>query len=148
MRGKIQNIDDLRTEIERLSQIRSEMETDLKVEAAKITTKIKAPLMLLSKLNDFFGFGKAKKEEGEDWVSSIFRIGIPFVMNKYIFPKSGFIAKAFLALISQNAAKAMNKDFMANIIEKLSNWIKKSGERNKKEPEMADYGIPPDSETY
>lgn len=148
MREKIENINDLRAEIERLSLIRSELETDLKVEVAKITTKIKAPLALLSKLNDFFGIGKAKKGEGEDWVSSIFRIGLPLVMNKFVFPKSGFITKAFLALISQNAAKAINKDFMANIIEKINNWINKSRERGKKEPEMADYGIPPDSETY
>ena len=36
MRAKIQNIDDLRAEIQRLSLVRVEMETDLKIEAEKI----------------------------------------------------------------------------------------------------------------
>lgn len=150
MRTKIQNIEDLRAEIDRLGQIRLEMETDLKIEAVKITAKITAPILLLGKLYDFLGFGKGKSEsKGDgDWVSSIFRIGLPVLMNRFILPKSGFLIKAFIGLLSQNAAKSFNKDFMIKIIEKLSDWIKTSGNKGKQEPEMADYGIPPDSETF
>jgi hypothetical protein len=150
MRTKIQNIDDLRAEIERLGQVRVEMETDLKIEVEKITTKITAPFLLLNKLSQFLGLSKGKeegKDEG-DWVSSIFRIGLPVLMNKFIFPKSGFLMKALLALVTQNAAKAFDKDFMGKMIDKISDWLKKSGGKRKKDPEMADYGIPPDSETY
>ena len=150
MKAKIQNIEDLRAEIDRLGQVRVEMETDLKIEAVKITAKITAPLLLLSKLYDFLGFGKGKSEskEGGDWVSSIFRIGLPVLMNRFIFPKSGFLMKAFIGLISQNAVKSLNTDLMSKAIEKLSDWIKTTGNKGKKEPEMADYGIPPDSETF
>jgi hypothetical protein len=150
MRTKIQNIDDLRAEIERLGQVRVEMETDLKIEVEKITTKLTAPFLLLNKLSQFLGLSKGKeegKDEG-DWVSSIFRIGLPVLMNKFIFPKSGFLMKALLALVTQNAAKAFDKDFMGKMIDKISDWLKKSGGKRKKDPEMADYGIPPDSETY
>ena len=150
MRAKIQNIDDLRAEIQRLSLVRVEMETDLKIEAEKITAKIKAPFLLLNKLSQFLGISKGKedgKDDG-DWVSSIFRIGLPVLMNKFIFPKSGFLMKALLALVTQNAAKAFNKDFMSKILDKLSDWLTKRGDKSKKDPEMADYGIPPDSETY
>ena len=150
MRTKIQNIDDLRAEIERLGQVSVEMETDLKIEVEKITTKITAPFLLLNKLSQFLGLSKGKeegKDEG-DWVSSIFRIGLPVLMNKFIFPKSGFLMKALLALVTQNAAKAFDKDFMGKMIDKISDWLKKSGGKRKKDPEMADYGIPPDSETY
>ena len=150
MKANIQNIEDLRAEIERLGQVRVEMETELKIEAYKITAKITAPILLLGKLYDFLGFGKGKSEskEGGDWVSSIFRIGLPVLMNRFIFPKSGFLMKAFIGLISQNAVKSFNKDFMSKIIEKVSDWIKTTGSKSKKEPEMADYGIPPDSETF
>jgi hypothetical protein len=150
MKANIQNIEDLRAEIERLGQVRVEMETELKIEAYKITAKITAPLLLLGKLYDFLGFGKGKSEskEGGDWVSSIFRIGLPVLMNRFIFPKSSFLMKAFIGLLSQNAVKSFNKDFMIKIIEKLSGWIKTTGNKSKKEPEMADYGIPPDSETF
>ena len=150
MRAKIQNIDDLREEVTRLEVIRTEMESELKTETQKIISKLRVPLMLLRKLNDFFGVSRDKsgKKVGEDWVSSIFRIGLPVLMNRFIFPKSGFLMKAFIGLISQNAVKSFNKDFMSKIIEKVSDWIKTTGSKSKKEPEMADYGIPPDSETF
>lgn len=150
MRTKIQNIDDLREEVIRLGVKRTEMETDLKIEVQKITSRIRLPLMLLRKLNDFLGGSRDKsgKKDGEDWVSGIFRIGLPVMMNRFLFPKSGFIVKSVIELISQNAAKTVNKDLMSGLLEKLSEWIKSPKTRNKKEPELADYGIPPDSETY
>jgi hypothetical protein len=150
MRTKIQNIDDLREEVIRLGVVRTEMESELKIETQKITSRLRVPLMLLRKLNDFFGVGRDKsgKKSGEDWVSSIFRIGLPVMMNRFIFPKSGFIIKSVIELISQNAAKTVNKDLMSDVLEKLTEWIKTSKTKTKKEPELADYGIPPDSETY
>lgn len=150
MRTKIQNIDDLREEVLRLGVKRTELESDLRVESQKIISKMRVPLMLLRKMNDFFGVSRDKngKKDGDDWVSSIFRIGLPVMMNRFLFPKSGFIVKSFIELISQNAAKTVNKDLMSGVLEKLSEWIKSPRTKTKKEPELADYGIPPDSETY
>lgn len=150
MRAKIQNIDDLREEVTRLQVIRTEMESEIKTETQKITSRLKVPLMLLRKLNDFFGVSKdsSGRKVGEDWVSSIFRIGLPVMMNRFLFPKSGFIVKSVIELISQNAAKTVNKDLMSGVLERLSEWIKTPKTKTKKEPELADYGIPPDSETY
>lgn len=150
MRAKIQNIDDLREEVTRLEVARTEMESELKTETQTIISKLRVPLMLLRKLNDFFGVSRDKsgKKVGEDWVSSIFRIGLPVMMNRFLFPKSGFIVKSVIELISQNAAKTVNKDLMSSVLEKLSEWIKTPKTKTKKEPELADYGIPPDSETY
>jgi hypothetical protein len=150
MRTKIQNIDDLREEIIRLGVVRTELESELKIETQKITSRLRMPLMLLRKVNGFFGVSsdKSGRKIGEDWVSSIFRIGLPVMMNRFLFPKSGFIVKSVIELISQNAAKTVNKDLMSGILEKLSEWIKSPKTKTKKEPELADYGIPPDSETY
>jgi hypothetical protein len=150
MRTKIQNIDDLKAEIERLGRVRIDMEAELKMEANIIRAKIKAPFQLFSKLHDFLGFGKDKSQSKEygDWVSSIFQVGLPVLITKFLFPKSGLIVKSIIEFISQNTAKSMNKDFISNILDKLSNWIKSSGRKSKTETELADYGIPPDSETY
>ena len=150
MRIKIQNIDDLREEVVRLEVVRTEIETELKNEAQKITSKIRIPLMLLRKLNNFFAGSKDKsgKKEGEDWVTSIFRIGLPLMLNRFLFPKSGFIVKSIIELISQTTAKTVNRDLMIELIEKITQWIKSTGTTNKKETEMVDYGIPPDSESY
>jgi hypothetical protein len=150
MRIKIQNIDDLREEVVRLEVVRTEIETELKIEVQKITSKIRIPLMLLRKLNNFFAGSKDKSrtKDGEDWVTSIFSIGLPLLLNRFLFPKSGFIVKSIIELISQTTAKTVNTDLIVEIIEKVSQWIKSTGSRNKKEEEMVDYGIPPDSETY
>ena len=150
MRIKIQNIDDLREEVVRLEVVRTEIETELKVEAQKITSKIRIPLILLRKLNNFFAGSKDKSrtKDGEDWVTSIFSIGLPLLLNRFLFPKSGFIVKSIIELISQTTAKTVNTDLIVEIIEKVSQWIKSTGSRNKKEAGMVDYGIPPDSETY
>ncbi|WP_306552051.1 hypothetical protein [Daejeonella sp.] len=147
---KIQNIDDLREEVVRLEVVRTEIETELKVEAQKITSKIRIPLILLRKLNNFFAGSKDKSrtKDGEDWVTSIFSIGLPLLLNRFLFPKSGFIVKSIIELISQTTAKTVNTDLIVEIIEKVSQWIKSTGSRNKKEEEMVDYGIPPDSESY
>jgi hypothetical protein len=150
MRIKIQNIDDLREEVVRLEVVRTEIETELKVEAQKITSKIRIPLILLRKLNNFFAGSKDKSrtKDGEDWVTSIFSIGLPLLLNRFLFPKSGFIVKSIIELISQTTAKTVNTDLIVEIIEKVSQWIKSTGSRTKKEEEMVDYGIPPDSESY
>ncbi len=150
MRIKIQNIDDLRAEFIRLEVVRTEIETELKIEAQKITSKIQVSLMLLRKLNTIFGGSKDKSgtKDGEDWVTSIFRIGLPVILNRFLFPKSGFIVKSIIELISQTTAKTVNTDLMIELIEKVTQWIKSTGSRNKKEAEIVDYGIPPDSETY
>ncbi len=150
MRIKIQNIDDLREEVVRLEVVRTEIETELKVEAQKITSKIRIPLILLRKLNTIFGGSKDKSgtKDGEDWVTSIFSIGLPLLLNRFLFPKSGFIVKSIIELISQTTAKTVNTDLMIELIEKVTQWIKSTGSRNTKEAEIVDYGIPPDSETY
>ena len=150
MRTKIQNIDDLRAEVVRLEVARTEIETELKIEAQKITSKIEIPLLLLRKLNYFFGGSKDKSgsKSSEDWVSSIFRVVLPLLLNRFLLPKSGFIVKSIIELISQTTAKSVNTDSMIELIEKVTQWIKSTGSRNKKEAEIVDYGIPPDSETY
>lgn len=153
MRTRIQNSDDLRTEILRLRTVRSEIEGELKYETDRIASRFRVPLMLFSKINDWVSpmFKPNRNEPGnlqQDWVTSIFRIGLPVVMNKFIFPKSGFLLKSVVELLSQNTAKTVNKDVVSDLINKFSEWIKSTKRKKKHEPGIDDYGIPPDSETY
>ncbi|MHB1176785.1 MAG: hypothetical protein ACYCZO_00465 [Daejeonella sp.] len=154
MRAKIQNIDDLRSEIRRLRMRRLENENDLQLLSDKISEKFNVPVMIFNKISEFFGslFGNdkddAKKQENTDWVTNIFRVGIPVFLNKFIFPKSGFLLKSVVAMLSQSAAKNVNKDSITDIIDKVAVWLRSSKPRTRKEPVLADYGIPPDSETY
>jgi len=153
MRTSIQNSDDLRMEILRLRTVRSEIEGDLKVETDRITNRFRVPLMLFTKVNDWITpmFKSSRNEPGnlsQDWVTSIFRIGLPVLMNKFIFPKSGFLLKSVVELLSQNTAKTLNKDVVTDLINKFSDWIKSGKQKKRDVPAIDDYGIPPDSETY
>jgi len=154
MRNKIQNIDDLDSEINRLTIQRIEYENDLQLITDKISAKFTTPLMIFNKMSDFWGSllgnstEKASKQENTDWVTNVFRVGIPVFLNKFIFPRSGFLLKSVVAMVSQTAAKNVNKDSITEIIDKAANWIRSSKPRTKKDPILADYGIPPDSETY
>ena len=54
MRAKIQNINDLRSEISRLKMQRLVIEDDIIVISDKIKTKFRVPLMIYNKVQDFF----------------------------------------------------------------------------------------------
>jgi len=153
MRTKILNSDDLRMEILRLRIVRSEIEGELKFETDRIANRFRVPLMLFSKVNNWVSpmFKSSTNEPGsldQDWVTSIFKVGLPVVMNKFIFPRSGFLLKSMVELLSQNTAKTINKDVVTDLINKFSEWIKSTKRKKKQEAAISDYGIPPDSETY
>ncbi len=154
MKAKIRNIDELNAEILRLREQRVEMEADMLIDLNKIVSKFKMPLMLISKLGDWasaFAGVKTNKDgttDNGDWISGIFRVGLPFVMNRFIFPKSGLLTKTILGFITQKAAGTVNKDLISNILDKISGIVKIPKNKKKNGPELADYGIPPDSETY
>jgi hypothetical protein len=155
MRAKIQTIDDLRLEIIRRKTQRMELENDLLQVSEKIKTKLLIPVMIYNKVGDFLNsfFGLERDDdpagrENRDWVTNIFRVGLPVFLNKYFFPKSGLLMKSVVAMVSQKAAKNVNKDSITDLIDKVTDWIKTRKPKERKQPLMADYGIPPDSETY
>ena len=154
MRAKIVTIDDLRSEIIRRKAQRLELENDLLQVSERIKTKLRTPVMIYNKANDFLNsfFGVERDDpagkENRDWVTNIFRVGLPVFLNKYFFPKSGLLMKSVVAMVSQKAAKNVNKDSITDIIDKVTDWIKSRKSKERKDPLMADYGIPPDSETY
>ena len=155
MRPKIENLHDLRAEINRLRIQRLEQEIELTKVTARIKARLHFPVLVYTKISDFFIelFGDdpedlTKKKEHKDWVTNILRVGLPLALNRFLFPRSGFLMKSVVAMVSQTAAKNVNKDSITGLIDKVSDWIKVRKPKNRKDPMMADYGIPPDSETY
>lgn len=150
MKSKIENIDDLRSEILRLKLQRFHHEAVIEQEVEKIKDKFRLPSILLNKVNAFFGDNaRGVDKTSHDWVTNALRIGLPFTLNKMVFGKSGFIIKSLVALLSQKAATSVNKDTVTNWIDTASNWIRGAAKsRREKTRNAHDYGIPPDSETY
>lgn len=150
MKTKIENIDDLRSEILRLKLQRFHHEALIEQHVHKIKDKFRIPSVLLNKVNTWFGDNaRGIDKTSSDWVTNALRIGLPVALNKLVFGKSGFIIKSLVTLLSQKAATSVNKDSITNWIDTASNWIR--GATRSKRSRSAyphDYGIPPDSETY
>ena len=154
MRNKIENINDLRSELSRLRAERLEYENDFQQVSEKIKAKFRIPAMIYNRVSDLLNSllgtdtDDPSGKENRDWVTNIFRVGLPVFLNKYFFPKSGLLMKSLVALVSQKAAKNVNKDSVTDLIDRVADWIKTPRPKKRKEPVLADYGIPPDSETY
>lgn len=151
----INNVDELRAEISRLKVLQIEQEAYLTDQLDLLQEKVDTPMRVFSKLASWIPLGGKEhsgnqNHDGEhegDWLTSSMRVGLPFLFNKVLFRKAGFIKKALLLLASQKAAGAINQDLVVNIIDKVSAFIKPSKKKKEKKKEE-DYGIPPDSETY
>jgi len=149
----INNVDELKAEIARLKLLQREQEGYLNDQFGLFQEKIESPIHFFNKLTSWIPKGKKSDinptfgNSETDWVTNSFRVALPFVFNKVLFRKAGFIKKGLLLLASQKAAGAINQDRLIGIIDKVSSLIRPSKKRNSKR-ERRDYGIPPDSETY
>lgn len=150
MKSKIENIDDLRSEILRLKLQRFHHEAVIEQEINNIKDKFRVPSILLNKVNTWFGDNaQGADKTHSDWVTNALRIGLPVALNKLFFGKSGFIIKSLVTLFSQKAATSVNKDIITHWVDKASTWIRGATKSRKDKSRLShDYGIPPDSETY
>lgn len=147
----ITTIEELRAEIARLKVLKYEQESYLGDQFTLLEYKLEAPTRLYNRITSWIpavkeGLVSENKSMDSDWVTNSLRVGLPFIFNKVLFRKAGFIKKGLLLLASQQAATFINKDRLADVINTISSFIKPS--KRKKQRKGSDYGIPPDSETY
>ncbi len=148
----INNVDELKAEIARLESLQNEQESYLKDQVGFLQQKAEGPLQFLKRMSSWLPKGNstsnlfaAGKPSHSDWLTNTLRVTLPFVFNKILFRKAGFIKKALLLFASQKAAGAINQERVTNIIDKVAGFIRPNKTRK---PVARDYGIPPDSETY
>ena len=152
-KSKINNLTELRAEILRLKTFQEEQENYLSDQYRLLEQKVQAPFKFISGLFSWFpGFSSVvpsstQVKEGEDWVTKSLRLGLPYVLNRFFFRRAGAVKKLLVAILSQQAAGALNKDRISGLISKVSELIRPKSKRKGKVHHQ-DYGIPPDSETY
>jgi|SRR5690606_5534456 len=149
----INTVEELRAEISRLKILQNEQEGYLNDQLELLQKKVESPINFFNRITSWIPKGHHDENNEShphnsdaDWVTNSFRIGLPFLFNKVLFRKAGFIKKTLLLLASQKAAGAVNQDLITNVIDKVSAFIRPSKKRKMKKEK--DYGIPPDSETY
>ncbi|GGC46833.1 hypothetical protein GCM10011386_43770 [Parapedobacter defluvii] len=152
--SKIRNLDDLRLEIARLKTLAKEQEDYLSDQYRLFNDKVSAPVRFIKSLISWVPgadiaknlFAKGKKDE--DWLSKALRIGLPIVLNRFFLRRAGFLKRALVTLLSQQAAGALNKDRISSLISKVAEFVRPAKRGRRVVRKAVDYGIPPDSETY
>lgn len=157
--GKIENIDQLRAEIALLRIKRAEEEIYLNQTFSKVNKAFSGPLNFVKGGLELLGLKNSKSANANssqtnhaDWVTSLGRIALPFLLNKTILRGRGMFLKTAISLLSQTTinSKNLNKNVLASWIDKATYWINVSMNSAKKKSAKVehDYGIPPESETY
>lgn len=152
--SKIKNLDDLRLEIVRLKALGKEQEDYLSDQYRLFNDKVAAPVRFIKSLTSWLPgadlaknlFSKGKKDE--DWLSKALRIGLPVILNRFFLRRAGFLKRALVTLLSQQAAGALNKDSVSSLINKIADFVRPAKRGRRVVRKHVDYGIPPDSETY
>ncbi|MEH6304123.1 hypothetical protein RYH73_00650 [Olivibacter sp. CPCC 100613] len=162
MKNKITNIEELQAEIARLKTMKMEQEAYLEHQFGLLKDKINKPVHFFQNMFSFLPntaslFGNIGTKGGAfqgDWLTKSLRIGLPFLVNRVFFRKAGYFKRILMGLLSSQAAGFFNKERLAQGIDAVTSWIKKSSKKGKsakpsnRNRRDYDFGIPPDSETY
>ncbi len=146
----IENIEQLRAEIQLLKQKRAEQELYFIHKKESLKEALNSPFTFIKKMGLFFGVTKSKNAViGADWTTALARFVVPFILNKTILRGRGAILKSLFMLVSQKAINpsVINQNKIAGVVGKVSDFVNALLQKNRKRKNV-DYGIPPDSETY
>ena len=151
MKPKIENLEQLRSEIALLKLKKAEDEIYFNQSYQKVKNVVETPTRWFNNLLAFLGLN-SESENGKikaDWITSVGRVALPFLLNKTILRGRGFFVRALVSLISQKSinSKNFNKNVLSHWVDQLTEWVESSIKDKKKSKNM-DYGIPPESETY
>ena len=172
MKVNINNSEDLKNELVRLSRLRKEQEIYLVDQYKLLKHKVEAPSRVIGAVAStipgvslvkglFSSFGDVKKLKNKgggksDWLTKVTQIGLPLILNRTMLKNSGWLKKSLVLLASEGAAGQVTKDNVSSFMGKIANFIRpdKSKKKHKKvksleeEQVSPNFGIPPDSESY
>ncbi|MGK9127041.1 hypothetical protein M1D52_02965 [Olivibacter sp. SA151] len=162
MKNKITNIEELQAEIARLKTVKMEQEAYLEHQFGILKNKINKPVHFFQNMFAFLPntaslFSKIGTKGGAfqgDWLTKSLRVGLPFLVNRVFFRKAGYVKRILMGLLSSQAAGFFNKERLAQGVDAITSWIRKSTKKShtaksgKNRRSDYNFGIPPDSETY
>jgi hypothetical protein len=171
MKVNINNSEELKCELVRLSRLRREQELYLGDQYKLLKNKVQTPSRVVGAIASsipgvdlvkglFSSFGKDKNEAAfsngkSDWLTKITQLALPLVLNRTLLKNSGWLKKSLVLLASEGTVGQINKDNVSSFVGKIADYIrpKKSKKKHKNikpidEQDPVNFGIPPDSETY
>lgn len=139
----IRNIDDLHSEIARLSGLRNQQK-------GALNERFSSPSAIFSTIFSLFPKSSAADSVrsnllNQDYFGLLSRIILPFALNKTLFKHSNFIVKALVGMLSQKASHFISEDSVTSLWDKAKDLFNKvTGKgKSKKEADLKGYGIPP-----
>src|SRR6476659_168156 len=110
MKTKIENIEQLRAEIAILKLKRAEDEIYFNQSYQKAKNIAEMPARWFNNALSFLGLNSDgdKTKVKADWITSLGRIALPFLLNKTILRGRGLLFKGLISLISQKTINAKN----------------------------------------
>lgn len=148
MKTKINNLNELKWEIARLTELKREQESYLNDQYALLKDKVEAPARVFGTVaSSIPGFnlmksmvssiGKASPKDAHgvatgDWLTKAIRIGLPIVLNSTFLKKSGWIKKALVLFASQTATSQITQDTVTNVLAKVTSFIRPKKSKSKR----------------
>lgn len=162
MRVNINNSEELKNELLRLSRLRREQELYLGDQYQLLKNKVKTPSRILGALTSGLpgmslikGLFSSPTNSGlggvnhtgnkSDWLTKVTRIALPFVLNKTLLKNSGWLKKTLVILASEGAAGQISKDNVSSFVGKIADYIrpKKSKKKHRKVKSIDEQEIDP-----
>lgn len=82
-------------------------------------------------------------------VGKVMSVVVPLILNKTIFRGSGFLVKGLAALVGGKVGKSIDAENLTGAFNGIKSLFNKKAKKERDAAiAFADYGIPPDSETY
>ena len=140
------NLDELRARILLLKQDRLDHELYFEQKFVSIKNAFNSPINYIKNSFNFSSLKPNQSSFSTDYITNLAKAFLPILLNKTIFKNQGILIKTIVTLFSSKAisAKIINKDILSHWIDKLTDFI----DPKSKNPNVKDYGIPEDSETY
>ncbi len=173
LRNRISNVDDLLTEIDRISALRDEQELYLGTQFKLLKHKVEAPVRFINMVTahipgvnrvrdvvSSISSNATKSPEKSDWLTKILRLATPLVLNRTLLKNAGWFKKAVVTVASETAVSQVSQSSISNAVAGIANFIRpkkkslKKGVMNsgnitaEEAVEANKYGIPKDSEAY
>ncbi|TDS14603.1 hypothetical protein [Sphingobacterium paludis] len=167
---KINNLEDLKVEIARLSVRKKEQELYLLDQYELLKAKVESPIRFFKNFTTVVpgagivkgvasNISKAMKGKDADWLTNVLQIGTPLVLNSTLLRNAGWLKKAVVLLASETAVGQVNQSKISGLIGKITSFIRPKGKKKKKKKELlpphvladdanADLGLTTPSETY
>lgn len=139
----IRNINDLHSEIARLSSLQVQQKT-------AISERFSSPSSFFSTILSIFPKSSAVDSirgnlVNQDYFGLLSRIILPFALNKTLFRHSNFIIKTVVGLLSQKASHFISEDSVTSLWDKAKDLFNKVTSKSKspKKKNLQGYGIAP-----